>query len=616
MQAEFVPAPPKQHRNSPRLSQTASSVPTKSQVPSRSSLSSRSTTATSQLTLVEIQVPTVPRYIPNTKLPRELLEQKLAAVTLSHDRRNGAILSRFTKEDGKIGFTIRVSFANDTDNAANEEAFDVDLAKIYDYVTPAELERYEHHELELEAEREANRPKVGRPRKKFIMSTEIMGEEIKVKKPLGRPRKRPAASDQNIRTSKRPRLVFAGVHIPSPPKASQTLSTSPSEPTSSVSSQSVMRLFSRDNSSALEQETMSDTEDTRINIDQLTPSNARRVISVPQPSSGQRTHRPSYSMVNAALSESETEDDLPQSPSEDELSALIPKTQKRRFSAVAEVAESVSSDAEDPITISSSSASPGDGDRVSHSKSNDGDVDMLVDGNGVVDRDLSDHDQLLQQFHANSTRRLPSKSPTPPEHIPPPLSRALQQPGLPENSAKTLSHPQFEPERASIRLQTTPTRSKYIRKSMTPHFPSAARGVDQMIKPHIRGGVMDRGLGSPTKRSARRRAPTSSATNKNEITLGSLETSSSDGDRRIILDANRSARHVHNMDARLENDEADVNLGTPISSSSGETNNDVNMIDQTSSNGPRNDLDQTKNKTESPGPSTLASRWFGGMPWR
>ncbi|KAL9026284.1 MAG: hypothetical protein Q9180_007508, partial [Flavoplaca navasiana] len=522
----------------------------------------------------------------------------------------------FTKEDGRIGFTIRVPSADGTDDAANEEGFDVDLADIYDYVTPTELERYEHHELELEAEREAKRPKVGRPRKKFIMSTEIMGEEIKVKKPLGRPRKRPAPSDQNIRTSHRPRLVFAGVHIPSPLKASQTLSTSPSEPTSSVSSQSGMRLFSRDNSSALEQEAMSDMEDTRINIDQLTPSNARRVISIPQPSSGQRTHRPSYSMVNAALSESETEDDLPQSPSEDELSALIPTTQKRRFSAVAEVAESISSDAEDPITISSSSASPKDGDRVVLSKSNDGDVDMLVDGNEAVDKNLSDHDQLLQQFHANSTRRLPSKSPTPTKHTFNSVSRALQQPGLPDKSAKNLSHPKLEPERASIRPQTTPTRSRYIRKSMTPHFPSAGRGVDQMIKPHVRGGAMDRSLGSPTKRPARRHAPTSLATNNNEINLGSLETLSSDDDRRAIYDAIRSAQHVPTINARLENDEADVNLGTPISSSSGETNNDVNMVDQISNNGPRNDIDQTKNKTESPGPSTLASRWFGGMPWR
>lgn len=214
-----------------------------------------------QRTLIEILIPSVPRYIPNTKLPRELLEQKLAAITLDHDRRNGAILSRFTKEDGRIGFTIRVPCANGTEISADEEGFDVDLARIYDYVTPAELERYEHHELELEAEREANKPKVGRPRKILIMSTEIMGKEIRVKKPLGRPRKRSAASDQNIRATKRHRLVFAGVHIPSPLKTSQTTSKSPSKPTSSISSESVTRmLFSRDNSSAIEHETMSEME--------------------------------------------------------------------------------------------------------------------------------------------------------------------------------------------------------------------------------------------------------------------------------------------------------------------------------------------------------------------
>lgn len=356
--------------------------------------------------------------------------------------------------------------------------------------------------------------------------------------------------------------------------------------------------------------------DTSINIDQLTPSNARRVISVTQPSSGPRTHRPSYSMVNAALSESETEDDLPQSPSEDELNALIPMTQQRRFSAVAEVPESVSSDADDPIIISSSSASPKDDDRVSHFKIDDGDAEMLDDGNEAVDNDLYDHDRLLQQFHANNTRRLPSKSPTLMELTAPSLSRVLQQPRLPEKSEEKLSHSHCEPERAPTRPQTTPTRSRYNRKSMTPHFPSAGRGMDRMINPHIRDGVMDRSLGSPIKRATRRCAPTSSATNNNEIILGSLETLSSDDDRRMIHDTIRTLQPIHDIHARLGSDEANVILGTPISSSSCETNKDVNMIDQPSISGARDDVGQTKNATEPPGPSTVASRWFGGMPWR
>lgn len=215
---------------------------------------------------VEIQIPSVPRYVPNTELSKELADQKIAAVTLADDSRNGIILSRFTTEDGKIGFTIRIRYANGAENSADSEEVDVNLANIYKYVTPTELERYEHHELELEAEREANRPKVGRPRKRspgLILSTEIMGEEIKMKKPLGRPRKRPATPNQNIRTglakqTYQPRLVFAGVHIPSPAKASQTSSTHSSKPISSAASESASRdlfqAYSRDDTSALGQE--------------------------------------------------------------------------------------------------------------------------------------------------------------------------------------------------------------------------------------------------------------------------------------------------------------------------------------------------------------------------
>ena len=242
--------------------------------------------------LIEIQIPHVPRYVPNTKLPEELDDQKIAAVTLANDRRNGVILSRFTTDDGRIGFTIRSPYANGAEVSANGseisadmEEVDVHLASIYDYVTPAELERYEHHEIELEAEREANRPRVGRPRKRspgLIISTEIMGEEIqmkrplgrprkrpvmgeeiKMKKPLGRPRKRPAALNENTRTglaerTHKTRLVFAGVHIPSPVRAGRTSSTLLSNPISSAASESassdLSQAYPRDDTPATGQE--------------------------------------------------------------------------------------------------------------------------------------------------------------------------------------------------------------------------------------------------------------------------------------------------------------------------------------------------------------------------
>lgn len=229
-----------------------------------------------QAHFVEIQIPSVPRYVPNTELSKELADQKIAAVTLTDDCRNGIILSRFTTEDGRIGFTIRIRYADGAETSADSEEVDVNLPNIYKYVTSAELERYEHHELELEAEREANRPKVGRPRKRppgLIISTEIMGEEIKIKKPLGRPRKRPATPNQNIRTglaeqTYQPRLVFAGVHIPSPVKASQFLPIQSSKPTSSAASESASRdlfqTYSRDGSSAPGQEGTSELGGTII----------------------------------------------------------------------------------------------------------------------------------------------------------------------------------------------------------------------------------------------------------------------------------------------------------------------------------------------------------------
>ncbi|KAL8903310.1 MAG: hypothetical protein Q9171_007446 [Xanthocarpia ochracea] len=580
----------------------------------------------------EIHIPSAPTYTPN-------VDQKIDIVTLNNYRRNGTILSRFTTEHGGIRFTVRKPLANGLSLGDTEEV-DVDLAEIYDYVTPAELERYEHRELELEVEREANRPKVGRPRNSppgFSVSTEVMGQEIKIKRPLGRPRKRPLTSGQNTRRGlaqpiHQPRTAFAGVYIPSPVKASQTSSTKASRPTSVSTSESASRGFSQtdpcDNSSASGREGLSETQDTGTNVDQLTWSNARRVISAPQPSSSRGANRPSYSMVKAALSESGTEDDLPQSPSEDELNFLIPTAQQRRFAAVVEVAESVSGEVKDPIVISSSSSSQEDGDIGSGPRKLNEDTDML--SNNFEPADSYNQDRLLQQFQASNTRRLRSRSPIFANSTRSVLSPAPQQPNPPVKIEGRTSHQHVEVAHSdSAHLQKTPTQSRHIRKSMTPHFPSTGQSKRKTIEPRVRGGLMDGSVGTPTKRPRRRHGPVMPADNyalndrhqissllnnevnlsmmaasANEITLGSPETLSSGSDRQSGGLQSLPTRNISSTDNR------DITLGTPIASSSDETGYDDDIAQEPSIAG------QRTGKSLSGSTSGTLSGWFGGMPWR
>ncbi|KAL8780917.1 MAG: hypothetical protein Q9213_006257 [Squamulea squamosa] len=510
------------------------------------------------------------------RLPQRLVEQKLAALTAPNDRRNGAVVSRFTTEAGWIRFTVRTSSNANAAHFTERNEVEVDLADIYDYVTPAELERYEHHEHELEAEREANRPKVGRPRKtspNFTVSTEVMGQEIRMKKPLGRPRKHPVASHQNTRTNLtkqtyKPGLAFAGVHIPSPIKPSQTSSTNPSNSISLSGSTSTTSTDSaakddlhadyRDHHATPGRNGTSETQDTSMNVDQLTPSNARRVIAAPQLSPRARSHRPSYSMVNAALSDSGMEDDLPQSPSEDELSAQFLTTQEGRFSAVAEIADSVTSEVEDPIYISSSSSSGDARDSKPPSRQGDGDIDMLINDDEVPHDNSTNHEQLLQQFQAKKGRRLPSKELIEAVSAPSAVSLTSHHANHPNTAAqRSLYQRSTTPHSPMIQAQTTPTRSSHIRKSMTPHFPTAAKSKRNPTEPHVPGGLMDGDVGTPIKRPSWRNGPTiprvnSSQdrhyepslledpvkspvmiTNDNDITLGSPELLSSDEDRPI-----------------------------------------------------------------------------------
>ena len=357
--------------------------------------------------------------------------------------------------------------------------------------------------------------------------------------------------------------------------------------------------------------------ETGVNIDQLTPSNARRVIGIPQQSPKYGTYRPSYSMIEAARSETDTEESLPQSPSEDELSSLVLTTQQRRFSAVTEVAESISSDNQDPISISSSSSSLNDCDKSARPMSVERDMEVLLSDDEAVGDVPDGLDRLLQQFQAKTTRRLPSKSPTLTYHTLPPLSHTPRQSKAKAETAGSLSQYFNSAHSAPLRSQrTTPTTSRYIRKSMTPRFPSAGQSIEQTIEPHMRGGLRHESLGSPIKHYGRGETATSPMTTHDEITLGSQEVKSSDGDRQIIRDTINSRHTPSPNDAPLRDQERDITLGTPVSSSSGETDGDVNTMQDTRTGRQHNTDRKNSNGNRSSGPGGIANRWFGGMPWR
>ena len=333
-------------------------------------------------------------------------------------------------------------------------------------------------------------------------------------------------------------------------------------------------------------------------------------------------------MVKAALSESGTEDDLPQSPSEDELNLLIPTTQQRRFAAVVEVAESVSGEVQDPIVISSSSSSQEDGDIGSGPRNLDEDTDML--SNNYEPADSYNQDRLLQQFQASNTRRLRSRSPIFAHSTRSVLSPAPQQPNPPVKIGERTSHQHVDRAHSdSAKLQKTPTQSRHIRKSMTPHFPSTSQSKRKTIEPRVRGGLMDGSVGTPTKRSRPRHGPvmptdnnalndrhqissllnnqvnlSMTAASANKITLGSPETLSDGSDRQSHSLQSLPTRNVSSTDNR------DITLGTPIASSSDETGYDVDIAQEPSVAG------QRTGTSLSGSTSGMLSGWFGGMPWR
>ncbi|KAI4197547.1 MAG: hypothetical protein LQ348_002140, partial [Seirophora lacunosa] len=343
-----------------------------------------------------VLIQSVPPYVPTARCHDSAFQQAAAGAHLSNEHHNGSIIKRFSKDDGGIAFTVKLPDKGDI--AGNE--LDVDLRDIYDYVSPAELERYENLDWELDDERRRNRKKVGRPRK-TLPSTLAMGQ--KPKRPLGRPRKYP------IKTQDLGPADFAGVHIPSPLKP--RLGTQDPSPITSVAAQRRESL-----TSAVESVETSASDSTPHNIDQLTPSNARKVRAVRQPPAspsipGRRT---TYSMVEASLGKYEISDEeevIPESGSEDELS-LNPSTREPRFASRTEISNSTPGldEQHESLLLSGSENSDNQASTSPHSKTmqlqavhNDS-----SSSDGIADTDGPD--DILEKFQAGKTRRIESKS--------------------------------------------------------------------------------------------------------------------------------------------------------------------------------------------------------------
>ncbi|KAL9027978.1 MAG: hypothetical protein Q9196_003579, partial [Gyalolechia fulgens] len=180
---------------------------------------------------IEVHIPWVPPYTPNITTPALPYPPPAAP-----GRCDGSVLSRHTREDGTIGFTVNIRNSPGARTGDDGEV-DIDLAQIYEYVTPEELERYENREWELEDERERNKPKLGRPRKKQKPRADILDLNggDKPKRRPGRPRKGPIK--RQLEANETTASAFVAVHVPSPVKPGEATSTCPS----SVSSRSTSK---------------------------------------------------------------------------------------------------------------------------------------------------------------------------------------------------------------------------------------------------------------------------------------------------------------------------------------------------------------------------------------
>ncbi|KAI4114282.1 MAG: hypothetical protein LQ338_008024, partial [Usnochroma carphineum] len=377
-----------------------------------------------------IQIPFVPPYVPSTGLANGFLDEPSASVNHARKHRNGTVRSRFTTQDGLIRFIVR-SESGARGKGTDSNDIDVSLADIYEYVSPEELERYENLDWEQEDERERFRPKLGRPRKQLSQPDQVTSHPSKTKKPRGRPRKQSTISvgplGERKGASGKSKTsgggTFLAIHIPSPIKEDQPMPDASPSTLPVTLRPSPSESLEREPTPSTDDLSMSNSRASATQVDQLTPSNANRVVGVkvPGPSPSQRAHRPPYAMVQTALGDSgssDRDDVVPNSGSEDELT-MLRTTKPRRFSSGAVIPSSSPEDGEQdesrflPARESVDDPSGGPDEdgltdmplRDDHSLSGDS---ML--SSGAVDRNPGDPQELLQQFQASNTRHILSKS--------------------------------------------------------------------------------------------------------------------------------------------------------------------------------------------------------------
>ncbi|KAL8708902.1 MAG: hypothetical protein Q9220_006234 [cf. Caloplaca sp. 1 TL-2023] len=577
-------------------------------------------------TIVQVLIPSVPRYVPaSAGSPQRITDRadRLDCYNTSPDSlQNGHIISRYLTEHGKIGFVVERHLSPACNGKT--EKIDVPLRNIYEHVTPAELERYEHHDWELEDERERNRPKVGRPRKLSPYSRTsiamVVQDGTKSKKPLGRPRKyllkRANGFGNATQTHKPERQAFRGVFIPSPAKRHEQRKNIPASPDAlGISAPSTAGSLH----TSVDGDPVSDTEGATTLVDQLTPSNARRVIGVRLPKHpeipSRRDHRQTYSMVQAALGSrgsSASEDDLPESASEDELTLMPTMPVKSRFPKGLEIAGSMPSEAgrsqvRHVQTPSNHRQRPAPDDV--HASSTRTTSPHRGWSASPVQEDPTDTAELLQYFSACKSHRKRSVSRAPStasqtssvssqttrtkpihKYFQPKsrkssfnaLPKTLEPPNLPYHAS---SHFDKEAqERASMpeppHPPTTPTTSRVLRQSMTPHFPSRRKSSTSADEPR-HTDHMAKSWAAPTSPSIDHlryqaiaalediRQPTPTDLIDEDVVLGSPITSSDEEGTRQCFDAtSNTILQVRNLDRLPSPPRQRIALGSPMSSSS------------------------------------------------
>ncbi|KAL9597441.1 MAG: hypothetical protein Q9219_005133 [cf. Caloplaca sp. 3 TL-2023] len=300
----------------------------------------------------------------------------------------------------------------------------VALTDIYDYVTPEELERFENYDWELECKRERERPKLGRPRKVLLQGVGDIPAGYKPKRPPGRPRKYPVQQRDSLEVSIGPQKklmnqtgsAFGGVHILSPnasaqatPNSSHHAALTPSRLESKVS-------LGKESSVSTGGDGSASDLGPSILVDQLTPSNMKKVISAKryEPDEDSRNHKKaSYSMVQAALGDDDSSTGTSRSPdpdSEDELSMnpIQPSGHSLAGREVRDLSKkenqhgSLSLTPIDSVREQSSHASS-QGELVDEHDS------LFHDSNGLSPTNPAD---LLAHFKAINARRIKSRSPS------------------------------------------------------------------------------------------------------------------------------------------------------------------------------------------------------------